>query len=226
MLFRSLIPYIFIILILKRHTKLFHENYILYFGVSLLGFAFLSYSILPITALNYIIINSLLLTALGIYDLYWWSVLGRLLDFYHRPALLFGVGLTGNVMGIIIGEFISKLTNDATIISFVALATILIAFLVLPILSKTLNDLLKYFEKEIITDEPKVNYDLRIFESLLTPRELEVLNLIALGYSNKNISLNLKISHNTTKTHIKNIYQKLQVNSRLELIESLLNNQH
>lgn len=222
----QLIPYLFIILILKRHTKLFHENYILYFGVSLLGFAFLSYSILPITALNYIIINSLLLTALGIYDLYWWNVLGRLLDFYHRPALLFGIGLIGNVLGIIVGEFISKLTNDATIISFVALATILIAFLVLPILSKTLNDLLKYFEKEIITDEPKVNYDLSIFEDLLTPKELEVLNLMSLGYSNKNISLNLKISNNTTKTHIKNIYQKLQVNSRLELIDALLNNQH
>lgn len=50
----------------------------------------------------------------------------------------------------------------------------------------------------------------------LTERELEVLNLIAKGCSNQEISDNLCISLNTVKTHIKNIFQKLEVEDRTQ----------
>ncbi len=50
----------------------------------------------------------------------------------------------------------------------------------------------------------------------LTDRELEILNLIAQGYSNAKISETLHISMNTVKTHIKNIFQKLEVEDRTE----------
>lgn len=48
----------------------------------------------------------------------------------------------------------------------------------------------------------------------LTDRETEILNLIAQGYSNSAISETLFISMNTVKTHIKNIFQKLEVEDR------------
>ena len=51
-------------------------------------------------------------------------------------------------------------------------------------------------------------------ESLLTERELEILKLIARGSSNSEISEFLFISLNTVKTHIKNIFQKFEVNDR------------
>jgi len=51
-------------------------------------------------------------------------------------------------------------------------------------------------------------------ESSLTGREIDVLSLIAKGYSNSEISKNLYISMNTVKTHIKNIFQKLEVEDR------------
>jgi len=51
-------------------------------------------------------------------------------------------------------------------------------------------------------------------ESVLTGREIDVLSLIAKGYSNFEISKNLYISMNTVKTHIKNIFQKLEVEDR------------
>ena len=52
--------------------------------------------------------------------------------------------------------------------------------------------------------------------SNLTERELEVLSLIAKGCSNQEISDNLFISLNTVKTHIKNIFQKLEVEDRTQ----------
>ena len=53
-----------------------------------------------------------------------------------------------------------------------------------------------------------------IFKSL-TAKEKEIATLLKQGYSNGNISLELKISINTVKTHIKKIYEKLEVSDRI-----------
>lgn len=50
----------------------------------------------------------------------------------------------------------------------------------------------------------------------LTEREIEVLKCISEGQSNQAISENLCISLNTVKTHIKNIFQKLEVEDRTQ----------
>ena len=54
--------------------------------------------------------------------------------------------------------------------------------------------------------------------SPLTKRETEILRLIAEGKTYTQISEELFISKETAKTHIKNIYSKLQVNSKSEAI--------
>jgi NarL family two-component system response regulator LiaR len=48
----------------------------------------------------------------------------------------------------------------------------------------------------------------------LTPRELEVLTLIAEGMGNKEIAQELVISEKTVKNHINNIFSKLHVSDR------------
>ena len=55
----------------------------------------------------------------------------------------------------------------------------------------------------------------------LTPREIEVLNLISMGNTVAATSRKLFISENTTRSHIKTIYRKTGVHSRQELIDKL-----
>lgn len=52
--------------------------------------------------------------------------------------------------------------------------------------------------------------------STLTPRETEILGLLAEGQSNKAIARNLGISDGTVKLHVKAILRKLEVHSRVE----------
>ena len=52
----------------------------------------------------------------------------------------------------------------------------------------------------------------------LTPQERRVLRLLAAGRSNQEIAHELVISLNTVKTHVKNLYSKLQVSSRLQAL--------
>jgi DNA-binding NarL/FixJ family response regulator len=50
----------------------------------------------------------------------------------------------------------------------------------------------------------------------LTPREQEVLSLVARGKADKEIAVELSISVNTVKSHLRNLLSKLQVSSRRE----------
>jgi DNA-binding NarL/FixJ family response regulator len=54
----------------------------------------------------------------------------------------------------------------------------------------------------------------RIREPDLTSREVEVLTYLARGLRNKEIATVLRISEQTTQTHLRNIYAKLRVNDR------------
>ena len=54
----------------------------------------------------------------------------------------------------------------------------------------------------------------------LTPRELEILGLLAKGESNKEIARSLGVSPNTIKTHIANLYMKLEVTGRGKAVEA------
>jgi NarL family two-component system response regulator LiaR len=53
-------------------------------------------------------------------------------------------------------------------------------------------------------------------EETLTPREWEVLELIAQGLSNEEIANNLFISLHTVKTHVHNIFRKLDITHRVQ----------
>ncbi|MNE90107.1 HTH-type transcriptional regulator AlkS [compost metagenome] len=54
--------------------------------------------------------------------------------------------------------------------------------------------------------------------SMLTPRELAILQLISQAMANKRVALTLNISLETVKWNLKNIYAKLGVSSRYDAV--------
>jgi DNA-binding NarL/FixJ family response regulator len=67
------------------------------------------------------------------------------------------------------------------------------------------------------------NYGEAPLEYRLTERENQVLGLIAKGMTNRQIATSLRISEETTKTHIKAVYRKCKLKSRAEAIVLVLN---
>ena len=60
--------------------------------------------------------------------------------------------------------------------------------------------------------------------SYLTQREEEVLELLTQGVTYKGVAAKLFISETTVKTHVNNIFQKLQVNDRTQAVLYAINN--
>jgi len=70
-----------------------------------------------------------------------------------------------------------------------------------------------YFDVRAVYDNPLTT---------LTRRELEVLSDLASGRTNKQIARDLGVSLNTVKFHVRNLFQKLGVNSRSQAIAMYL----
>jgi DNA-binding NarL/FixJ family response regulator len=74
-----------------------------------------------------------------------------------------------------------------------------------------------FFNHEAIADSKGGNPHGRTKEGL-TPREQEVLHVLATGCTNKEIAQDLFISEKTVKTHLSSIFRKLKVTRRLQAI--------
>jgi LuxR family maltose regulon positive regulatory protein len=81
-----------------------------------------------------------------------------------------------------------------------------------------------YLDKLLACMEPKRKHqplqltaDSRLLEAL-SDREMEVLNLLARGFTDKKIAETLVIARETVHKHLKNIYEKLDVHSRAEAV--------
>jgi DNA-binding NarL/FixJ family response regulator len=59
----------------------------------------------------------------------------------------------------------------------------------------------------------------RLTELAITPRELEILNLIAAGLSNREVADKLFVSENTVKTHSSRLFDKLGARRRTQAVQ-------
>lgn len=86
------------------------------------------------------------------------------------------------------------------------------ALLAAPIARRALE---QFAQPPPVTPRPEAR---QAFFDELTPREMEVLRLIAQGLRNREIAARLVISERTVGNHVSNIFTKLQVNDRSQAI--------
>ncbi len=228
------VPYIITLAIMRSFHQKIKRPIILYIGMAMMILAFISFMLLKRQALDYLVINTLMLAACGIFDLFWWSIIGEMLTYTENPMKIFGLGLSANVLGILFGSLlgvtITSIKLPSAEVAVIALTVVCITLVILPPLNQQLIMLLKSCAYPIIYKQMnKEKQELIIHETKvidpLTKREKEVLQLILSGKSNKIISADLFITESTVKTHVRNIYSKYAVSSRAELISTFLKNQ-
>lgn len=152
------------------------------------------------------------------------NVLGAL------PMLLFL--FTAQIIGIVVGAAYGHFAN-ATMGSYPAWAMGLVLLTVLLFVAYNLVVLKSFSFEATLTQVAPIR---KVFFSMgaatleencrkvaerrgLTPREAEIMELLARGRNSQAIQEKLTVSRNTVKTHVKNIYLKLDVHSQQELID-------
>ena len=150
-----------------------------------------------------------------------------MLDEWENKARVFGIGLAANVLGIIIGQSLAIVISRPEI---VALLVVFVGLVLLPLMNQQLTKQHTHyvFLSKVLPDEKegKEKSESKIFINellaLLSRREQEILPYLLEGNTNKMIAVKLSLSENTVKTHVKNIYSKLEVRSRNELLHLVL----
>ncbi|MEO1814470.1 MAG: LuxR family transcriptional regulator [Acetobacterium sp.] len=227
------VPYIVALVIMRNLPKKAKRSRILYIGMAMLIGAFISFMLLGRNTSDYLIVDTLMLGACGIFDLFWWSILGEMVDYSDNPTQTFGIGLSANVFGVLCGDFLGMAVTSIGLLSaevaVIALTVVCVTLVMLPPLNHQLVLLLKSHTYLAVYDNMNQSQQTDIVRQIktlgpLTVREQEVLQLILSGKSNREIAGALFISESTVKTHARNIFSKYDVGSRAELISTLLKN--
>ncbi len=228
------VPYIFALMLMRNLPSKAKGSKILYIGMAMIIASFISFMLLGREAIDYIIVNTLMLGACGIFDLFWWSIIGEMLDYVKNPVKVFGVGLAANVFGVLFGDIIGVGVNSIQVpsaeITVMALVVVCVTLVMLPSLNRQLTTLIKSHLYLVVYDSMSKPQQSDIIQNTkvltpLTDRENQVLQLILTGKSNREIAEVLFISESTVKTHVGNIYSKYNVSSRGELFSMLLKKQ-
>lgn len=226
------VPYIAALFIMGNLPRKTNRAYILYVAIAMIGLSFIAFLALDRSWASYLVVNTLMLGACGVYDLFWWSILGEMLELDKNPAKIMGIGLSANVLGVLlgglIGNAITSTDGQSQNPTLLALGVVCVTLVMLPPLHQRLSSLLKshIFLTSIITMPTRKQTNLLCELTLsekFTEREREIATLLISGKTYRVIAAELYVSENTIKTHVKNIYAKTGVQSRTELMNLLLN---
>ncbi len=223
------VPYITALFIMRNLPRKTNRAYILYVAIAMIGLSFIAFLALGRSWTDYLVVNTLMLGACGVYDLFWWSILGEMLELDKNPAKIMGVGLSANVLGVLLGELIGNVvaSGQSHNPTLLALCVVCVTLVLLPPLHKRLTTLLKNHAYLTTMTEMPVQEQTRLLCAFsitekLTEREGEIAALLIKGKTYRMIAGELRVSENTVKTHVKNIYSKAGVQSRTELMNLLL----
>ncbi len=223
--------YVLVVFLMFRFGKNIEQKITLYFAISSLGLAFISFAIFNSTFLGFMVTGSLIEGAFALLDLFVWTTLASLAFIYRAPFQFFGLGLAANTSSIVIGNIIgSRLLLSIDDYHFLAAAlassTIFISLMIMPWLHHHIEK--RYYIAQQIDDSwsddieaanPYNNLKQYLVQGqYLTRREEEITKLMLQGLTNKQVANNLSISENTVKSHLKNIYVKFGVHKKRDLV--------
>uniref|UniRef100_UPI003321F81B LuxR family transcriptional regulator n=1 Tax=Proteiniborus sp. TaxID=2079015 RepID=UPI003321F81B len=141
------VPYILALAIMRNLPMKAKRSRILYVGMAMIMGAFISFMLLGRNAFDYLIVDTLMLGACGIFDLFWWSILGEMLDYTDNLALTFGIGLSANVFGVLCGGVLGMVVTSIGLpgaeVAVIALTVVCVTLVMLPSLNRQLVLLLK-----------------------------------------------------------------------------------
>lgn len=139
---------------------------------------------------------------------------------YVRFSVLF-IGIGGGVFGVAFGNML--LNASAKTLSAVVIAVSCAVVLVLLVISPALSE--SYFNDEWAKDSCRKDVDneklYRYAAYHLSAREIQVCRLLEEGYTLRQTAAMLRLSYNTVNTYCTSIYRKMNINSRIELVNLL-----
>ncbi len=219
------VPYVVAVVVAALLPRRIGREYAPYTAVAMLGAGFLAFMLLDRSATSYLVVNTLILGALGVFDLFWWGALGKLFDHYANPARVLGGGLAVNVLGVLLGMLLAPWVDALGLplsSAAVGLLVVFLALTLLPLLHGRLAPVLQWGLASPPEDGVDGSLATRIPTfALLTEREQEVVGLLLRGYTYQLVAKDLFISESTVKTHVQSVYAKLGVHSKTELIKLL-----
>ena len=244
-LIRLLIAAVFVAISLSPHAK--QLNFGKLFSIIALAMMVLM-TCIPLFDPKNDVLSILIFAAYIVFDLVLWCLLALVvLQKRISPLIVFGFGrgafMLGSALGWAFGAYVLPyaITGNALIVFWVLCAGIALASSVLlfserdseklfsPISEDelTLESLMDadWGESEVKTAEKQGRFskalDVLAQEYKLTPREQDVLRCLSMGRGSEFIAEKLSISWGTARTHTHNVYVKMNVHSREELIDLL-----
>src|SRR5574344_1730275 len=140
-------PYIVALAIMRNLPMKAKRSRILYIGRAMIIGAFISFMLLGRKTSDYLIVDALMLGACGIFDLFWWSILGEMLNYSDNPTHTFGIGLSANVFGVlcggVLGMTLTSIGLPSAEVAVIALTVVCLTLVMLPPLNRQLVLLLK-----------------------------------------------------------------------------------
>ncbi len=215
------------VLVLAGGTK---RTIPIYFGCALLGFAFTAFKLFQTSMTGFILTEVFFQSGMALLDLFLWFILAEIAYVYGRPGLIFGLGLTANVLAVFIGgwtgELLLKNVSDVYGVTAVySWGTISTVLFLAPFLTERLERDLAGKISRSLSDAEKTEFDLEVIpnNNSLTAKEREIIHLMLDGMTNKEIAAEMGITENTVKTHLKHVYAKTGILNRNQLLAMFLN---